>query len=219
MIITGLSSQQKNSDRINVMVDGAYRFSLDIFQVADLGIRIGKEYSEEELVQLEEESQFGKLYARALEYCLMRPHSSREVRDYLYRKTRTTKVKNRKTGELRERAGVSQPIAERVYERLIEKGYLSDEKFARFWVENRNLQKGMSRRKLSAELMSKGVGREIIEATLAEYGRDDEDELAKTIAKKARRYSDKQKFMAYLVGQGYSYDDVKTALANFGTDQ
>lgn len=49
-------------------------FSLDVFQVADLGIRVGKEYTDSELTALETESQFGKLYARALEYCLMRPH-------------------------------------------------------------------------------------------------------------------------------------------------
>ena len=87
MKITGISAQKKNQQRLNIMVDGSYRFSLDLFQYADLGIKIGNEYSEEELVQLETESQFGKLYARALEYCLMRPHSAREVRDYLYRKS------------------------------------------------------------------------------------------------------------------------------------
>ena len=103
MKITAITSQQKDKNRVNVMVDGVYRFSLDIFQYADLGIRVGKEYTDEELNDLETESQFGKLYARALEYCLMRPHSSKEVRDYLYRKTRTTKVRNRKTGEIRDR--------------------------------------------------------------------------------------------------------------------
>ena len=80
MKITGITSQTKNDNRVNVMVDGAYRFSLDIFQLSDLGIRVGKEYTEEELLELESESQFGKLYARTLEYCLMRPHSAKEVR-------------------------------------------------------------------------------------------------------------------------------------------
>lgn len=62
------------------MVDGVFRFSLDIFQVSDIGIKVGKEYTDDELAKLESESQFGKLYARTLEYCLMRPHSAREVR-------------------------------------------------------------------------------------------------------------------------------------------
>ena len=70
MKITAISAQQKDKNRVNIMVDGAYRCSLDIFQVGELGIKTGKEYSEEELIELEQESQFGKLYARTLEYCL-----------------------------------------------------------------------------------------------------------------------------------------------------
>ena len=211
MKITALSAQQKQSNRVNVMVDGVYRFSLDVFQVADLGLRVGKEYTEEELVALEEESQFGKLYGRALEYTMMRPHSAREVRDYLWRKTRATKYKSR-SGELKERMGVSQIVADRVFDRLTEKGYIDDEKFARFWVENRNQRKGSSVRKLRSELQAKGVESSIIDAALEQTTRNDEDELAKIVAKKRARYPDEQKFMQYLARQGFSYDDIKTAL-------
>lgn len=214
MKITAISAQQKDQNRVNVMVDGAYRFSLDIAQVIDLGIRVGKEYSEDELVALETESQFGKLYGRALEYSLSRPHSSREMRDYLYRKTRTTKVRNKKTGQLFEKPGVSKAVTDRVYDRLVEKGYVDDEKFAKFWVENRNLKKGVSQRKLQAELQAKGIDSEIINRYLAESLRSDEDELQKIIAKKRGRYDDEQKFMQYLARQGFSYDDIKQALRN-----
>ncbi len=213
MKITDISLQAKNPDRVNVSVDGKYRFSLDVFQVGDLGIKIGKEYSEEELAELETESQFGKLYARALEYTMLRPHSSKEIRDYLWRKTRTTRYKSRKTGELKERPGVSQEIADRVFTRLLEKGYIDDEKFTRYWLENRNLTKGASRRKLISELRAKGVDQSTIEDQLATSLRDDADELQKIIAKKRSRYPDNQKFTQYLVRQGFSYDDVKSALA------
>jgi len=213
MKITNISAQANNKDRVNVSVDGKYRFSLDIFQVADLGIRVGKEYTDEELTELETESQFGKIYARTLEYCLMRPHSAKEVRDYLYRKTRTTKLRSKKTGELYDKPGVSSAITGRVFDRLVEKGYIDDEKFTRYWVENRNLTKGASKRKLINELRVKGVEQSIIEKHLSESVRSDEDELAKVIAKKRNRYPDNQKFMQYLARQGFSYDDIKTALA------
>lgn len=212
MKITGLSVQQKDKNRINVMVDDAYRFSLDVFQVADLGIRVGKEYTDEQLTALETESQFGKLYARALEYCLMRPHSAREVRNYLYRKTRTIKIRSKRTGELKDKPGVSVELTERVFDRLVEKGYVDDQKFARYWVENRNLTKGASKRKLQAELAAKGVDRGIAERLLSESIRTDEDELQKIIEKKRKRYPDNQKFMQYLARQGFSYDDIKSAL-------
>ncbi|MBH1956801.1 RecX family transcriptional regulator [Candidatus Saccharibacteria bacterium] len=213
MKITAITAQQKDKNRVNVMVDGIYRFSLDIFQYADLGIRVGKEYTEQELVELECESQFGKLYARALEYCLMRPHSAKEVRDYLYRKTRDQKVKDRRSGEMRIKPGVSEALTVRVFERLLAKGYVDDAKFTRYWIDNRSLTKGASSRKLQAELQAKGVSRSVIEVYLAESDRSDEDEIQKVIAKKARRYDDPQKLMQYLARQGFSYDQIKKALA------
>lgn len=212
MKITAITIQQRDKNRVNVMVDGKYRFSLDVFQVGDLGIRVGKEYSDEELTGLETESQFGKLYARSLDYCLMRPHSSREVRDYLYKKTMTRKVRSRRTGEIEDRVGVSKEISERVHARLTEKGYIDDEKFTKFWVENRNQRKGSSIRKLRAELVTKGVEKGIIERCLDESDRNDVDELRKIIAKKRNKYTDEQKLMQYLARQGFSYDAIKSAL-------
>lgn len=208
MKITGVSAQQKDKNRINIMVDGKYRFSLDIFQYADLGIRVGKEYTDEELTELESESQFGKAYARALEYCLMRPHSAKEMRDYLYRKTRDTRTK---TGEMKK--GLDTSITTRVFDRLVEKGYIDDEKFTRYWVENRNLTKGTSKRKLTAELRSKGVAQSIIDHVLVESTRSDDDEIQKIISKKRARYPDEQKLIQYLARQGFSFDDIKQALA------
>lgn len=213
MKITSIQPQQKNDHRISVFVDGAYRFSLDIAQYGELGIKVGREYTEEELVTLEIESEFGKLYTRTLEYCLMRPHSAKEVRDYLYKKTRTTKVRSRRTGELKEREGVSTEVTSRVYARLVERGYINDEAFARYWVENRQLRKGVSHRKLQAELRAKGVASDIVEKQLQETSRRDDDEIRKVVAKKRQRYSDDQKLLQYLVRQGFSYDDSKQAIA------
>jgi regulatory protein len=207
MKITAISVQARDKDRVNVAVDGKYRLSLDILQLGDLGIKIGNEYTEQEMTALEEESQFGKLYSRALEYALMRPRSQREVKDYLYRKTRDTRTK---LGAVKK--GVSVQLTERVFERLVQKGYVDDEKFAAFWIENRNQRKGTSMRKLSAELSAKGIERTIIERLLSETDREDTNELQKIIAKKRSRYDDEQKFMAYLARQGFSYDDIKEAL-------
>lgn len=207
MKITALKIQARDKGRVNVFVDGAYRFSLDINQVTELGIANGKEYDEEELAELENESQFGKLYTRSLEHALTRPRSQREMRDYLYRKTRDTRTKD---GGVKK--GVSKELTDRVYNRLFERGYVDDEKFARFWVENRNLRKGTSLRKLQTELIAKGVDKTIIEQVLGQTDRSDSEEIKKIIAKKARRYDDEQKLIAYLMRQGFSYDSVKEAL-------
>jgi len=211
--ITSISAQIKNPDRVNVSVDGKYRFSLDIFQLTEHGVKVGKEFSESELAELENESTYGKLYTKGLEYSMLRPHSAREMKDYLWRKTRATKYKSR-TGEIKEREGVSQDLADRVFDHLVEKGYIDDEKFARWWVENRNLRKGVSKRKLQAELQVKGVVSSIVSSVLEDSARNDGDELAKIIAKKRAKYPDDQKLMQYLARLGFSYDDIKSALQN-----
>lgn len=205
--VTALKSQVRDKSRVNVFIDGAYRFSLDITQVADLGIKTGNRYTLDELAELENESQFGKLYTRSLEYSLVRPRSVREMRDYLYRKTRDTRTKE---GAVKK--GVSKELTERVFNRLVEKGYIDDMRFARFWVENRNLRKGSSLRRLTAELRGKGVSNDIIHQVTDESERTDTEELRKVIAKKASRYSDQNKLIAYLQRQGFRYDDIRQAL-------
>ena len=211
MKITDISLQASDNNRVNVSVDGVYSFSLDITQVTDLSLKVGRELSDGELEKLQEESQFGKLYMRALEYCLRRPHSVKEVRDYLWRKTQPA-LRKRQTG-MNNPVVYSERVASRVLRKLQQKAYVDDEAFARWWVENRQLSKGVSRRKLTAELRSKGVYADIIAQMLEKTDRTDEQELRKVIAKKHRRYAgDRQKFVQYLVRQGFSYDDVVSTL-------
>jgi regulatory protein len=208
MKITAISAQIKDKNRVNISVDGKYRFSLDIYQLAELSLKVGKTFEEAELIALEQESQFGKVYSRALEYCLMRPHSAREVRDYLYRKTRP---KRDKSGELK--PGVSTEITERVFDRLSDKKYIDDIKFAKYWVENRSISKGTSFRKLKSELCAKGINSKTIDEVLGDAERDDKTEMQKIIIKKRARYPDNKKLIAYLVRLGFDYDDIKQALS------
>lgn len=207
MKITAITVQIRNSDRVNISVDGTYRLSLDILQLTELGIKIGAEYTEDELSNIEQESVFGKLYARALEYVLMRPHSEKEVVDYLWRKSQPQRKKD---GSLSPPLNPS--LSARVLEKLKQKDYINDASFARYWVENRSLSKGISRRKLQLELRQKGVENSIIETVCHEGLRVEADELAKVIEKKRRRYVDERKFISYLMSQGFSYDAIKTAL-------
>lgn len=191
--ITELKQGAKNPNRVNVFVDSRFAFSLDIAQVVDLGVKVGLELSEERLEELRKASEFGKLYQRALEWSLVRPRSRREVYDYLYKKVYEKKLDKK--------------YIDSVMERLEERGYIDDRKFAEFWVENRFVKKGVSRKRLEMELTKKGVARELIGEVLE--GRDDEEEVRKMIAKKRGKYEDDEKLIAYLCRQGFAYDLVQ----------
>ena len=142
----------------------------------------------------------------------MRPHSEKEIHDYLRKKTLTKKLRNRKTGEIYEKKGVSSLSVDQTMARLKQKKYIDDERFARFWVENRNQRKGISVRKLKTELSQKGVSADIQERIFAENLRSDADEIKKIIEKKSRKYPDEQKLISYLARQGFSFDEIKKAL-------
>lgn len=215
--ITNIKEAVRDRNRVNIYVDDKFYCSLDISQVVDLHLKIGKKLDHDALIALRRASDFGKFYARALEYSLMRPHSSKEIRDYLKRKTLSRKVrtKNLKTGEysVREKSGYDASLVPLVYERLEQRGYIDDYRFAEVWVENRNISKGVSVKKLRLELQQKGISAQIIDAVLSSSSRDDRKELRKIIARKSNKYPEQQKLIQYLVRQGFNYSDVVEELS------
>lgn len=216
LVVTQITAGVRNPNRVNVFVDGKYTLSLDINQVVDLQVKVGKVLTEAELQELHAASEFGKLYQRALEWALTRPRSVRETRDYLKRSQlkRTQTNHKRVRDELKPLPEINSATAELVLQRLIERGYVDDEKFAEYYVENRFVKKGVSSKRLRLELSKKGVSQNIINAALTETSRDDKDELVKMIRKKASKY-DQQKLIAYLVRQGFNYSDVTEAVAEY----
>ena len=226
--ITDIRQAAKNENRVNVFVNGKYAFSLDVAQVVDMGVKIGRVINEEELADFKKASEFGKAYQRTLEWVLMRPRSRRELRDYLKRREIRSEAKERKKDWERDReiadliargenvdAKRLEKRAERtknrvkydfkdlILERLVKRGYVDDAKFAWYYVENRFVKNGVSRKRLKMELMKKGISQEIINEVLSE--RNDKEEILKIIAKKRAKYTD-EKLVAYLCRQGFSYD-------------
>lgn len=220
--VTDIKEAVRDKNRVNIYIDDKFYCSLDIAQVVDFGVKIGRVFSEEELTELKRASDFGKFYTRALEYVFLRPHSTKEIHDYLKRKTLSKKVrvKNRKTGEYQTkiREGYDPSLVPLVLKRLDERGYLNDHRFAELWIENRSIKKGISVKKLRNELMKKGVSAQIIDDVLAQDSRDEREEIRKVIARKINRYDDQQKLIQYLVRQGFNYSDVLDELSAFSPD-
>lgn len=200
-LITDIKQGVKNPNRANIFVNDQYSFSLDISQVVDFKLKVGCELSSDELAELKRASEFGKLYQRALEWVLVRPRSSKEVRDYLYKKIYEKKLDKKYIDE--------------IVTRLESKGYVDDRRFAEFWVENRFVKKGVSRKRLAMELMKKGISKDIIDEVLD--GRDDKQEILKIIARKRDKYDD-EKLIAYLCRQGFPYQLVRSLVLDSEMD-
>ena len=149
----------------------------------------------------------------------MRPRSVRETRDYLFKKSiQPVKSKDPETKKtiLKKPTVDRAQFTEQIIDRLIEKGYLDDERFAKYFVENRFVKKGISKKRLQLELAKKGVDKEIAEQVLDI--RNDDEEIKKIIAKKSNRY-DQEKMINYLVRQGFPFETVRNLVSDFyGTD-
>ena len=129
-------------------------------------------------------------------------------------------------GQLAKR-GYPADISDRVLDRLEQVGLVDDAEFAEQWVRSRRTNAGKGRRALIAELRTKGVDNDTIEATLADDEPGAERARAeRLVADKLRREKltdgDGAKVMRRLVGmlarRGYgqtmAFDVVKVALGN-----
>lgn len=188
--ITMLQMQKRNKERVNVFVDGEYAFAVPL-NVA-LTLKKGQRLSVAEIETFKQDGETDLAFQRAVRYLGMRPRSSAEIVGYLKRKE------------------YDEQIVEVVVRRLHEQGYLDDEAFARFWVDNRNRFRPRGAQALRHELRQKGVERETIDATLEEQ---DEDSAAwAAVEGKLDRWAalDKfefeQKLMAFLARRGFRFD-------------
>lgn len=216
LVITQLTSGIRDTNRVNVFVDHKFAFSLDVKQIIDLEVKVGKQLTPTELQNLRAASEFGKLYQRALEWVLTRPRSLRETHDYLRRRQlKRQQLNTKRTHEkLKPLPEIASTTVDLVIERLVQRGYVDDYKFAAYYVENRFTKKGISKRRLSMELRKKGITEEIITRVLVDTNRNEADELTKMLLKKRSKYTD-EKLIAYLIRQGFNYELVKEAVAKF----
>lgn len=196
MKITQLKQQVKNPERVSVFIDGKYSFSLTLDQLLQEKLKKDVEVDDARLKALKKLSEEGKLRARTLEWVLRRPHSTKELREYLYKKQ------------------VEKDLSDQLTIEMQEKGYINDEEFARWFAENR-LRKNKSRREITAELSAKGISRETTSAILESMLSNDEKSQISSLIKKLQkrtRYQDEKKLIEYLQRKGFRYSEIKEVL-------
>lgn len=154
-IISAFESQKRRPDRVNVFVDGAFSFAVDLSTLQDHGLAVGDQISPAQRASLQQDDEVSRALSAALALMASRPRSEREVRDRLVRR------------------GFDSDVVSGVIGRLKERGYLNDEEFARFWIENRASFRPRGELALRQELRAKGVDRATVEQSLASAEIDD----------------------------------------------
>ena len=188
---------QKNGKRVNVYLDVKFGFGIDLENFVTLGLKIGQEYSEEEIAEIIKKAEFQKSLYKLLKFATLRLRSEKEINDYFKRKK------------------IHENLISGLFNRLKKLELVNDLEFARWWVEQRQAFKPKTRKVLKLELKSKGISKEIIEEVLAET-KVDEFKIAKELlSKKAYKWTGLPAFEArrkksqYLAGKGFGWEVIE----------
>lgn len=199
-IITGLKFQQRTADRVNVYLDEQFAFALPALEAARL--RVGQFLADADIAQLQAVDRQQRAYERAIRYLGFRPRSTAEVRRYL--------LDNQ----------CESAVVEAVIARLTDAGYLDDQDFARYWVENRQQFRPKGTAALRQELRLHGVENETIELALAAF--DPTDAAYRAAQPRAQRLlrqlgSDpallQRKLGEFLLRRGFDYATSREVVA------
>lgn len=194
--ITAIEIQQRDQERVNIYLDGAFAFGLNRLDAAHL--KKGQILSAEEIALLQAKDTHVKAYEQAVKFLSYRIRSSSEIRDYLRQKK------------------YEESVVEEVLARLQTMNYLNDLEFARTWVRNREEFHPRGASALRYELRQKGISSDIIEDVLATF--DASESAYRAAQKKVRSLRGKnrdtlrQQVGGFLMRRGYNYDTVKDVL-------
>jgi regulatory protein len=97
-------------------------------------------------------------------------------------------------------------------------GYINDEGYAVSYTNDSFKFKGWGSRKIKAELIHKGVSEETVSRVLEDAELDEETKAYELLKKRLKGnnnpdYKERAKHYRYLVGRGFSFDDINTAFS------
>lgn len=112
--------------------------------------------------------------------------------------------------------GFSKGAIDGVLDALEEKGFLSDQRFARAWLNSRRIGKTEGRIRLLAELSARGIEKDVAKKAVDDFFEEfDEDAICLAAAKKyIGRGMAGEKLMAAMTRAGFSFKMIQKAIKN-----
>ena len=199
--ITAITPQVKDKRRCNIFVDGRFCCGLTLEATVKNRLKVGQIITPERLAEIQLDSEKNTAFDKALTHISATQKTEKQVREFLQGK------------------GYLPAVVDYAVEKLRSYNFLNDGQYAESYVESISKRKGS--KLIRMELRSKGVSETEIDAALDALPVEQEIETAKGILEKYMRgkVCDKttlQKACRYLLGKGYDYEVVKSALTEFG---
>ena len=160
--------QYSNDGTVTLNLSDNRKLKLALEKWSELGQPLNKTLSDKEQKVLEQESCYTLIRNKMLSFLARREHSAEELRRKLKQSSSISKT-----------ADFSK-LLERCLQEMQEKGFQSDDRFARQYVESKLANKSHGPLKILAELFNRGIPREQANLVLNELG-DQELWLKKSI--------------------------------------
>ena len=144
------------------------------------------------------------LLIRAESLLLRRPKTESQIRLYLQQKIKRFKIEGT-------------VIINQVIDELKQLDLINDPKFIKLWIEDRSYFKPRGARLLTAELIKKGINRQLVIDYL-DNNPVDNQQLAKSILEKKFRKQtqpDPKKMLSLLLRRGFDFEVSKKAIEDF----
>lgn len=198
--ITEIRDQVRDPERVSLFIDGEFRLGLPRIAVAERNLRVGQILTDDDISELEAVDEVSRAKVHAVRLLAHRPRSTLELRTRLRRN------------------GFSDHAIDAAMERMSELGYVNDEEFAAYWVENRQQHRPRGRRLIASELRSKGISPAVVDNTLDEAEIDEYSEALELAQKRAERLRGlerdvwRRRLAGFLQRRGYGWDVVRRVM-------
>lgn len=191
-----ISHTKGRGKKIHLLLDDEYQITTDIDFWADHYFKDGTEITQEEWESLTDSIYYKKAVDKCYDLLSRRDHSVKELKTKLLR---TVDEKN----------------ADKAIEKMLELGYLDDEKYARNLVKYLAQTRNMSKNHIKQEMFKRGIPNEIINLVMDDCEFDNVSCVVDLILTKYRNKLNNEdgnkKVIASLMRKGFSYSDIKNA--------
>lgn len=202
MKVTDFSVQKNNEEKMNIFVDGEYRFSVSMDAFLNFGIRKGIEITEEEIKEIIEADSAKLAYLQILTTLKYGMKTEKEISDKLRSK------------------GYSEGAIISAIAKAKEYNYINDDYYIECYMRSKAIPSKWGEQKIISNLYQKGIEVNVIKDKLQEmYSEDDKYNNAYSLAqrklttiKEEDINKKKQKINAFLLGRGYKYDVISKVI-------
>lgn len=199
-----ISHSKGRGKKIHLFIDDEYMLTTDIDFWASHFYKDGSEITEEQWQELVDSVNYKKAIDKCFNLLSRRDHSVYELKTKLLR---TVDEKN----------------AELALDRMLELGYLDDEKYARRVVDYLLNKRNMSSSFIKQELYKRGIDADIISSAMQEAHIDNVPSVIELIQgkynNKLSAENGREKVVAALMRKGFSYSDIKEAFYRIENDE